>query len=81
MRVIVRSYESSRVNEGDWQGTCLSECNSQDPTTSFSAEACMTFEEWVSATSKGTPLREDETVRCSAQVEDNPYEDSEEEDI
>ena len=41
----------------------------------------MTFEEWVSATSKGTPLREDETVRFTAQVEDNPYEDLEEEDI
>jgi hypothetical protein len=41
----------------------------------------MTFEEWVSATSKGTPLREDETTRFSSQQEDSPYEDLEEEDI
>ena len=41
----------------------------------------MTFEEWVSATSKGSPLREDETVEFSAQVEVNLYEDLEEEEI
>jgi len=41
----------------------------------------MTFEEWVSATSKGTPLREDETVEFSGQPEVNLYEDMEEEDI
>lgn len=41
----------------------------------------MTFEEWVSATSKGTPLHEDEPTRFSAQIEDNPYEDFEEEDV
>jgi hypothetical protein len=41
----------------------------------------MTFEEWVSATSKGSPLREDETVRFADQVEDTLYEDLEEEDI
>ena len=41
----------------------------------------MTFEEWVSATSKGTPLREDETVGFSGQLEVNLHEDLEEEDI
>jgi len=41
----------------------------------------MTFEEWVSATSKGSPLREDETVRFSDQVEDTLYENLEEEEI
>jgi hypothetical protein len=41
----------------------------------------MTFEEWVSATSKGSPLREDETVEFSDQLEVNLYEDLEEEDI
>ncbi len=41
----------------------------------------MTFEEWVSATSKGSPLREDETVRFSDQGEDTLYEDLEEEEI
>jgi len=41
----------------------------------------MTFEEWVSATSKGTPLREDETVEFSSQLQVNLYEDLEEEDI
>jgi hypothetical protein len=41
----------------------------------------MTFEEWVSATSKGSPLREDETVEFSGQLEANLYEDLEEEEI
>jgi len=41
----------------------------------------MTFEEWVSATSKGSPLREDETVEFSGQLEVNLYEDLEEEEI
>ena len=41
----------------------------------------MTFEEWVSATSKGASFREDETVRFAVQVEDDPYKDLKEEDI
>jgi hypothetical protein len=41
----------------------------------------MTFEEWVSATSKGASFREQGSVRLSDQGEDNPYEDLEEEDI
>jgi len=41
----------------------------------------MTFEEWVSATSKGSPLREDEPVEFSGQPEVNLYEDLEEEEI
>ena len=41
----------------------------------------MTFEEWVSATSKGTPLRDDETVEFSGQTGVTPYEDLEEEEI
>jgi len=41
----------------------------------------MTFEEWVSATSKGASFREQGTVRFSGQGEDNSYEDLEEEDI
>jgi hypothetical protein len=41
----------------------------------------MTFEEWVSATSKGTPLREDEMVEFSGQLEVSLYEDLEEEEI
>ena len=41
----------------------------------------MTFEEWVSATSKEASFREDETLRFSTQVEDDPYKDLEEEDI
>jgi len=41
----------------------------------------MTFEEWVSATSKRASFREDETVRFSAQGEDNLYEDFEEEEM
>ena len=49
--------------------------------TFFRTEASMTFEEWVNATSKGSPLREDETVKFADQVEDNLYEDSEEEEI
>jgi hypothetical protein len=41
----------------------------------------MTFEEWVSATSKGASFREQGTVRLSDQGEDNPYEDFEEEEM
>ena len=41
----------------------------------------MTFEEWVSATSKGASFQEHGTVRLSAQVEDNLYEDFEEEEM
>ena len=41
----------------------------------------MTFEEWVSATSKEASFREQGTVRLSDQGEDNLYEDMEEEDI
>ena len=41
----------------------------------------MTFEEWKNATSKGSPLREDETVEFSDQPEGNPYEGLEEEEI
>jgi hypothetical protein len=41
----------------------------------------MTFEEWVSATSKGASFREQGTARLSDQGEDNPYEDFEEEEM
>jgi hypothetical protein len=41
----------------------------------------MTFEEWVSATSKEASFREQGTARLSTQAEDNLYEDFEEEDI
>jgi hypothetical protein len=41
----------------------------------------MTFEEWVSATSKEASFPEQGTVRCSDQGEDNPYEDLEEKEI
>jgi len=41
----------------------------------------MTFEEWVSATSKGASFREQGSVKLSYQGEDNPYEDFEEEEM
>ena len=41
----------------------------------------MTFEEWVSATSKEASFREQGAVRLSDQGEDNPYEDLEEEEV
>ena len=41
----------------------------------------MTFEEWVSATSKGASFREQGSVRLSDQGEDNPYEDLEEKEM